>query len=146
MEMQLPVSVARRGWTAVAAIALAAAPVALSPTATADDVPLHHVRYTVTTETPFFADIYYRDVDPPDWAAYSHDPYSFSPKVQAQVGPGQPWVMDVMLADPSQWAMVVATSGQHLVEPNFHCTLEVDGKVVSTKDGPKGALCSIRLW
>jgi len=136
----------RHGAAVVAAVALAAASVSLSPAAAADNVPLHHVRYTITTETPFFADIYYRDTDPPDWAAYSHDPYAFSPKTEAQVGPNQPWALDVMLADPNQWAMVVATSGLHPVEPNFHCTLEVDGTVVATNNGPKGALCSIRLW
>ena len=136
----------RQGAAGVAAVTLAAASLALSPAAAADNVPLHHVRYTVTTETPFFADIYYRDTDPPDWAAYSHDPYAFSPKTEAQVGPNQPWALDVMLADPNQWAMVVATSGLHPVEPNFHCTLEVDGTVVATNNGPKGALCSIRLW
>ena len=30
--------------------------------------------------------------------------------------------------------------------PNFHCVLAVDGVVVVTKSGAKGALCSIRNW
>jgi hypothetical protein len=124
--------------------ALSAAILAAAPVASAED--LHHVRYTITSETPWLADIYYHDTDPPDWALYSHDPYVYSPKVEAHVGPGQTWALDVMLADPDQWAMVVATSGINPVTPNFHCTLEVDGVVVKTAQGPKGALCSPRTW
>ncbi|MBI3217244.1 MAG: hypothetical protein HYZ38_25800 [Mycobacterium sp.] len=129
----------------LAACALGATGLAVAPAAAADD-GMHHVRYTMTTETPFLADIYYRPADPPDWGAYSHDPYLYSPKVEAQLGPGQVWTMDTMLADPDQWAMVVGSSGLHPVDPNFHCTLEVDGTVVKTDEGPKGALCSIRNW
>jgi hypothetical protein len=124
--------------------ALSAAILAAAPVALADD--LHHVRYTITAETPWLADIYYHDTDPPNWAIYSHDPYVYSPKVEAQVGPGQTWTLDVTLADPGQWAMVTATSGINPVTPNFHCTLEVDGTVVKTAQGPKGALCSQRTW
>ena len=108
--------------------------------------PLHNVKYTVFAEQPFFVDIYYRDVDPPNWAAYSHNPYQFSPKVEAQVGPAQQWNLDVALADPDQWAMVTATAGPGEATPNIHCVLAVDGVVVSTDQGPKGALCSIRSW
>jgi hypothetical protein len=107
---------------------------------------LHHVRYTVTAETPTDADIYYRDTDPPDFAAYSHNPYQFSPKADVMVGPGQTWVLDVILADPDQWAMVAATSRPGPFMPNFHCTLEVDSAIVKTGQGPKGALCSPRPW
>jgi hypothetical protein len=124
--------------------ALTSAILAGAPFASAED--LHHVRYTITSESPWLADIYYHDTDPPNWAIYSHDPYVFSPKVEARVGPGQPWALDVTLADPAQWAMVVATSGLDPVTPNFHCTLEVDGTVVKTAQGPKGALCSQRPW
>jgi hypothetical protein len=117
-----------------------------APTAAAEP-PLHHVKYTVFTETPFpNASIYYRDVDPPSWADYSHNPYLYSPKVEAPVGPNQMWTLDVMLADPNAWAMVTATSFEAALEPNFHCVLAVDGEVVSTNQGPKGALCSIRNW
>jgi hypothetical protein len=118
-------------------------------TAAADDAPpppLHHVKYTITSDQPYYADIYYRDTDPANFAEYSHNPYQFSPKVEADVGPAQPWVLDVMLANPYRWAMVVATSGQDPVTPNFHCELEVDGAVLATNSGPKGALCSIRSW
>ena len=108
--------------------------------------PLHNVKYTVFAERPFFVDIYYRDVDPPNWAAYSHNPYQFSPKVEAQVGPDQQWNLDVALANPNEWAMVTATAGPGEANPNIHCVLAVDGVVVSTDQGPKGALCSIRSW
>ena len=71
----------------------------MAPAATADDVPLHHVRYTVSSDTPVAAHIYYRQADPPDWGVYSHDPYVWSPRADAQLGPDQPpWVFDTMLA------------------------------------------------
>ena len=115
------------------------------PPAQAED-ELHHVSYTVTSEGPGDVDIYYRDADPPDWAAYSHNPYVYSPKVRAQVGPGQSWTLDVMLADPASWAMVVASSGLGPVTPHLGCGLSLDGVVVATDDGPRGALCSLRPW
>ena len=115
-------------------------------TAGAEGPPLYHVRYTVTAAEPFYADIYYRDTDPPNFAEYSHDPYAFSPKIEMDVGPDTPWVMDVMLADPYQWAMVTATSGLSPSSPKFHCELAVEGVVIATDDGPKGALCSRRAW
>ena len=110
--------------------------------------PLHHVHYTVTSDAPFFADIYYRDTDPPTWSDYSHNPYLFSPRARADVAPDKPWVFDAMLADPDQWAMVLVQSGDspELPAPGFHCELAVDGVVVKTKSGAKGALCSIRNW
>jgi hypothetical protein len=121
-------------------------------TAVADDdpmpgPPLHHVQYTVFSETPFAnAEIYYRDVDPPNFGDYSHNPYVFSPNVEANVGPNQMWSLDVMLANPDQWAMVTASSLDSPQRPNFHCVIAVDGKVVVSNQGPKGALCSLRTW
>ena len=112
----------------------------------ADDPVLHHVRYTVTVQSPTAAKIYYRDVDPPNWADYSHNPYQFSPRADADLGPGKSWMLDVMLADPAQWAMVTASSGLSTTTPMFSCQLELDGQVVVTNNGPKGALCSIRTW
>jgi hypothetical protein len=109
--------------------------------------PLRHVQYTVFTEQPYHAEIYYRDTDPPSWAEYSHNPYFFSPNVEADVGPDQMWMMEVWLANPEMWAMVVASiPGESTAKPNFHCVLAVDGVVVKTHAGPKGALCSIRNW
>lgn len=106
----------------------------------------HHVRYTVTSSTPVYAEIYYRDTDPPTFADYSHDPYLYSPNVEADIGPNKPWVLDVTLADPDQWAMVTATSGDSNITTGFQCQLAVDGTVVVSSKGPKGALCSLRNW
>jgi hypothetical protein len=135
----------------LSATVLAAAGLTFSTaTAAADDPPpppLHQVHYTVWAQEPFHVEIYYRDVDPPNWADYSHDPYQFSPNVEADVGPNQQWNLDVGLANPNQWAMVVAsTGGGSTNAPNIHCALAVDGVVVATHQGPKGALCSLRNW
>ena len=119
-----------------------------APSAAADEplpLPLHRVHYTVWSEIPFNVNIYYRDVDPPNWAAYSHNPYQFSPKVEADVGPDRQWNLEVALADPDQWAMVVANVIT-TKKANIHCALAVDGVVVKTNQGIKGALCSIRPW
>lgn len=128
------------GLMVMAGAALAAGPAA------ADPPVLHEVTYTVYTDYPFPADIYYRDTEPPSFADYSHNPYLFSPKVEADIGPDKPWVLTVRLANPEYWAMVTATSGLSPTPPNFHCTLAVDGSVVASNSGAKGALCSLRLW
>jgi hypothetical protein len=107
---------------------------------------MHTIKYSIFAEQPTFVEIYYRDVDPPNWADYSHNPYVFSPNVEANVGPDTQWNLDVALANPDDWAMVVATSGDGEATPNVHCVLAVDGVVVKTHQGPKGALCSIRSW
>jgi hypothetical protein len=111
----------------------------------ADDV-MHSVRYTVTADHPIYADIYYLDQQPANFADYSHNPYQFVPNVQADIGPGKPWTYDVMLTDPGNWALVTASTGTEPGTPNFHCQLTVDGAVVATNDGPKGVLCSLRSW
>ena len=109
--------------------------------------PRRHVKYSVFAEKPYRAEIYYRDTDPPNWGEYSHNPYLYSPNIEVDVGPDQTWTMDAYLANPDAWAMVVAsiqTDSQQA--PNLHCVLAVDGVVVKTAQGPKGALCSIRAW
>lgn len=134
--------------TAVAALTLTGGALTGAAPAGAEDPVLHHVRYTVTADGPFWATIYYRDVDPPSWSDYSHNPYEFSPRADSDVGPNQPWVHDTMLADPDAWAMVTVQSGDspNITPPTFNCTLEVDGVVVKTNSGKKGALCSLRNW
>ena len=93
------------------------------------------------------AEIYYRDTDPPNWGEYSHNPYLYSPNVEADVGPDQKWILDAWLANPDAWAMVTASiQTDSQAAPNLHCVLAVDGVVVKTAQGPKGALCSIRAW
>lgn len=128
---------------AASAVLLAAA-VTAAP-CRADDV-LHHVKYTVTAANPIYADIYYLDQEPGNFADYSHNPYQFVPNVQADIGPGRPWTYEVTLTDPANWALVTASTGTEPITPNFHCELAVDGVVVATKDGPKGVLCSLRTW
>jgi hypothetical protein len=124
---------------------LAASSVAVASVPAHAQGPLHNVKYTVFAEGPAYLNIYYRDVDPPNWADYSHNPYAYTPKVEADVGPNQQWNLDVQLANPDDWAMVVA-QGEPGLSPNVHCVLAVDGVVVATNQGPKGALCSIRNW
>lgn len=129
-------------------LAICTGAVATAAAAAAEDPVLHHVRYTVTADAPFWAQIYYRETDPPTWSDYSHNPYMFSPKAEADVGPGQPWVFEAMLANPDLWAMVLVQSGEepNAATPTFNCELAVDGVVVKTNSGDKGALCSIRNW
>lgn len=139
-------TLSRRGARALGALAAALlmpAAVVVSPPAHATP---HHVRYSVTSSTPVYAYIYYRDTDPPTFVDYSHDPYRYSPRIEADIGPGKPWVLDVTLQDPDQWAMVTATSGDSNVTTPFQCQLSVDGAVVVSSNGPKGALCSLRTW
>jgi hypothetical protein len=107
---------------------------------------LHQVTYTVTAEQPWHAEIYYRDTEPPTFADYSHNPYLYSPKTEADIGPSQPWALTVMLADPDQWAMVAATSERSPAAPMVHCQLTVDAVVAATDAGAKGVLCSLRPW
>jgi hypothetical protein len=88
-----------------------------APSAAADDgqgsVPLHNVKYTIWSEQPFRnAQIYYRDIDPPNFADYSHNPFQFSPAANFDTGPNRMWTQDVQLVDPNDWAMVVVVSQQ----------------------------------
>lgn len=129
----------------LAALGAGAALVTVVP-AQADPVAARQVTYTVTATAPVTADIYFRDADPPTWADYSHNPYAFSPKVRVEVGPDRPWIVSATLVDPDRWAMVSATSGPRSGDPIFRCELAVDGVIVTTAEGPKGALCAIRHW
>lgn len=144
MEMMFPAGLAVLPTSVLVAGALLTAPP--SAAQPPPPPPAHHVKYTVTAQQLHFAKIYWREADPVNFAEYSHNPYVFSPKAEVDVGPGQPWVREVWLADPYHWAMVTATSELDPVEPMFSCTLEVDGTVVVTDEGPKGALCSLRHW
>jgi hypothetical protein len=110
--------------------------------------PAYTVRYTVTADKPVNAEIYYRDTDPPTFSDYSHDPYVFSPSAEATVGPGKPWVLEATLSDPIQWGMVSVQAQGALPKATagFNCTMAINGVVVKTNSGPKGALCSLRNW
>ncbi len=128
------------------AASLTAGLLASAPTVHADQPALRQVTYTVTASQPVTADVYYRDTDPPTWADYSHNPYRYSPKARVDVGPDQPWVLSVALADADRWAMVSAIAGPLTGEPQIRCELAVEGVVVATGEGPRGALCSLRHW
>jgi hypothetical protein len=113
----------------------------------ADPDPVwHQVTYTVSAKSPIYVDIFYQDQDPTKFSDYSHNPYTFTPQTHADVAPGKPWVQTVPLLDPNQWAMVTVTAGHEPGTPQIHCDLAVDGVVVVSKDGPRGALCSLRTW
>jgi hypothetical protein len=107
----------------------------------------HQVVYIVSSTSPAYVDIFYQDQDPTLFSDYSHNPYPFTPQVHADVGPGKPWVQPVNLLNPDQWAMVTVTTGREPAAPGgIQCDLSVDGKVVVSKIGSKGALCSLRSW
>lgn len=131
---------------------LASATASFMATAHADDPPAptpHRVKYTVTAAQPTHAEIYYLDNEPPRFDMWSHNPYQWMPSTKADVGPNQPWVFELMLNNPDQWATVSASTGKWYnvtTAPEFHCELTVDGVVVASKDGPKGVLCSLRNW
>ncbi|TRW76748.1 hypothetical protein FK535_27435 [Mycolicibacterium sp. 018/SC-01/001] len=108
--------------------------------------PLHLVSYRVWAEQAAAVSIYYRAVDPPNFAAYSQDPYAFSPQVAVDVGPDRPWELQVGLANPRLWAMVTAGIAPALEPADVHCRLTVDGAVVAEDRRPRGALCSLRSW
>lgn len=127
--------------SAISCGALVAAP------ARADDPVMHEVKYVITAASPIWADIYYLDQQPAKFSDYSHNTYQYTPNVQADIAPGHPWVSPpVMLTNPDQYAMVSVSTGTEPGTPMFHCALIVDGVVKASNDGPKGALCSLRLW
>ncbi|CDO31730.1 hypothetical protein [Mycolicibacterium porcinum] len=134
--------------SALVAVALGTG-VALATPAHSDEAPMtHRVTYTVTAEQPTAVGIYFREVDPPTWADYSHNPYEFSPKDDLTLEPGKPWIRETTLADPMKWAMVTVTTAG-LAPQDSHtlrCELAIDGIVVDRAAGPKGALCSLRNW
>lgn len=133
----------KRAWLVITSIL-----VGLVGTATAHAAPasMHAVKYVVFSNVPAAAQIYYRDSDPPDFADYSHNPYQYSPKAEANLGPGASWQLDVALANPDQWAMVSVSNARSSGKPTFRCELIVDGVVAASNQGPKGALCSLRQW
>ena len=110
--------------------------------------PLRHVQYTVFTEQPYTgAEIYYRDTDPPNWAEYSHNPYLYSPNIEAALGPDQQWNLDVWLANPDAWAMVTAGIADRL-DGDAQLPLRARGRRRGRQDraGPQGgALLDPRL-
>jgi hypothetical protein len=128
-------------------LAMALVAVGFAVPSRADDPVMHPVTYVITAASPIYADIYYLDQQPDKFSDYSHNPYQFTPNVQADIAPGHPWVSPVvMLSDPDDYAMVTVSTGTEPGTPQFHCALVVDGKVVVSNDGAQGVLCSLRSW
>jgi len=119
-----------------------------APAAADTDVVLHQVTYRVMVDQPTRVSIYYRDVVPPSWAEYSHNPYQSSLRDDVQVSPDAPWVHAVALANPAQWAMVTVTTAGQEGPPSapVRCELIVDGQTIAQQSGPRGAVCSQRNW
>lgn len=136
-------AVARAKDLTISAIALfAAASADPASLASADGIIRHRVTYIVTADRPTHATIYFRDTDPPSWDRYSHNPYQFTPEVEADLAPGRSWTREAMLGAPERWAMVSATSSSS----PLHCQLTIDGTRIATDSGAHGALCSLRSW
>lgn len=132
----------------VAGMALAGWLLAAAPASADDPVP-HRVRYSVSSTETAQANVYYREVQPPNFGEYSHNPYQYSPRADVTIGPNQPWIFETTLADPQDWAMVVVSlPAMHPApaSPGFVCELRIDDVVVATDAGTKGALCSLRTW
>ena len=130
-----------------AAMSLAGAGLLIGTGSAHADPVWHQVVYIVSSRTPAYVDIFYQDQDPTLFSDYSHNNYTFTPQVHADIAPDKPWVQPVNLLNPDQWAMVSATTGHEpLAAGGIQCDLSVDGKVVVSKNGPKGALCSLRTW
>ncbi|WP_211296109.1 hypothetical protein [Mycobacterium aquaticum] len=134
------------GLAITVAIAITTAPMCAGGYARAAPEALRSVKYVVSTHDSRDVHIYYRDIDPPNWADYSHNPYVFSPKVDVHLGEDTSWVHEVTLADPAQWAMVVVSSAEQAEARPTHCEIFVDGVLAMSNEGPSGVLCSIRSW
>jgi hypothetical protein len=128
-----------------AALIVAAAGVAVTHGTSSADPDLHEVTYTVTTTSDLTANIQYIDTDPVSQAAYEADSSKYLKTIRTPIAGGQPLVYTAKLADPNQWALVAASGGLR-VNPEFHCEIAVDGKVVVEQSGGSGVTCSIRGW
>lgn len=137
-----------RSWPGAAlAVLCTATSLVTAPLSRADENQvMHQVKYVVSAANPIYTEIYYLDQEPAIFSDYSHNPYQFVPNVKVDIAPGHPWTYELDLAKPEVWAMVTASTGTEPGTPQLHCDLLVDGKVVVSKDGPKGVLCSIRHW
>lgn len=125
--------------------ALAAAAIAPA-TAGAEPAGGHKVTYTVTVQGELnMAQIYYLGTEPASQADFDADSSKYLANIRTPLPPGQPWVFETTLNDPTQWALVSA-SGALRVAPNFHCEIAVDGQVVVQQDGASGVQCALRPW
>lgn len=115
--------------------------------ATAGAEPVgHKVTYTVTVQGELnMAQIYYLGTEPASQADFDADSSKYLANIRTPLPPGQPWVFETTLNDPTQWALVSA-SGALRVAPNFHCEIAVDGQVMVQQDGASGVQCALRPW
>jgi hypothetical protein len=129
----------------------AAAGAAVRPAASYADPPGHQVTYTITTTGDLTGNVRYMNSDPPSQAAFDANSSQYMNTVQTAFTAGQPLVYTTTLANPNQWAIVVASGGCHW--PNcgagpaeLHCEIAVDGQVVVTQNATTGVTCSTRPW
>jgi len=131
-----------------AAFLVAAASVAASSaTGSADPdqpaPPAGNVKYTLISDTGVAFNVNYLVAQPPSKDAYNADPYTYLKKEDVPT----PWEFTTTLADP-QWATIDASAAAHggQAAPNPHCTITVDGQVVSESSGPYTARCMLSRW
>lgn len=106
----------------------------------------HQVTYTIRASAPAHIDVYYLDHEPAVFADWSHNPYQFMPKFEAEVGPAQPWSATVTLSNPDQWAVMTARIPMPPADSTLSCELAVNGVIRVSNSGSPGVLCSIRHW
>ena len=129
-----------------AALAATTALAILPATAGAEPGVGHKVTYTVSVQGELnVAQIYYIGTEPASQADFNADSSKYLTNIKTPLPPGQPWVFETTLNDPTQWALVSA-SGALRVAPNFHCEIAVDGQVVVQQDGASGVQCALRPW
>jgi hypothetical protein len=75
------------------------------------NLPLHHVKYTLTALKPIYAQIYYLDHEAAVWADFGHDPDSLVPNIAADLGPNKSAVdVRARSGQTREWAMVIANT------------------------------------
>jgi hypothetical protein len=126
-----------------AALMLAAASVAIGSGTAGAEPTGHEVKYILSSGTGASFQVNYLTAAPASMDALNADPYAFLKKEEVPT----PWEVTVTLQDP-QWATIDASIGFHRAsaQPNPHCEIQVDGKVVVQADGPYTARCQLGNW
>lgn len=105
----------------------------------------HEVTYTITATSDLTGNISYIKADPPSKSAYNASASDYLETVRVPISGGKPLVYTATLADPGQWALVTASGGLR-INPEFHCEIAIDGKVVVSEQGGSGVTCSTQAW
>ncbi|MCW2653171.1 MAG: hypothetical protein QOE41_4955 [Mycobacterium sp.] len=124
---------------------VAAAGVAATHATSSADPGDHQVTYTVTTQSAMTGNVSYINTQPPGQSAYDANSSRYLTQVRTPLVPGEPWVYQTTLADPTQWALLTA-SGALREPPQLHCEIAVDGVTVIRQDGASGVQCALRPW